>query len=307
MDIASRLDLFLDVVKEGSYTKAADLRHMDRSSLSKQVTALEKDLGIRLLNRSTRSLSLTEAGKQVLKQAESVRQMLSDTYRIVENFHNEPKGLVRITSPALFGKLYVQKVIRQFMQTFPDAHVHLTLDNRNLSAIDDRYDLAFSVEKTDASNFVARKLADNPLVLLASPAFIEQYGYPQAPTDLVSLPAVFLANDGLVVNRIAMTEKSGKKEPMLGELRGRYRVNEPELLLDAVRSGMGFGIFARYMLGSNIQDLGLVPLLEDYQIPDSAGGIFAIHPNDNPTLLVRKFIEMMEKEMGAVPAWEHVA
>ena len=122
MDIASRLELFLDVVNHGSYTKAAELRRTDRSALSKQITALEKDLGVRLLIRSTRSLSLTEAGKEVFKQAESVRQAVADTYRIVENFQNEPKGLLRITSPRLFGKLHVHKVIKRFMQSFPDAH-----------------------------------------------------------------------------------------------------------------------------------------------------------------------------------------
>jgi len=112
VDIASKLDLFLDVARQGSYTKAANLREMDRSSLSKQILALEKELGIRLLNRSTRSVQLTEAGKEVVKQVESVRQTISDTYRIVESFHSQPKGLLRITSPTLFGKLYVHKAIK---------------------------------------------------------------------------------------------------------------------------------------------------------------------------------------------------
>jgi len=100
---------------------------MDKSALSKQIKLLENELGIRLLNRSTRSLSLTEAGKEVLKQAESVRQTISDTHRIVESFHGKPKGLLRITTPTLFGKLYVQEAIRIFMGKYPDADIQLDL------------------------------------------------------------------------------------------------------------------------------------------------------------------------------------
>ena len=173
MDIAKRLDLFLDVVKQGSYTKAANLRQIDRSALSKQIMILEKELGIRLLNRSTRSLSLTEAGKEVLKQAESVRQTVSDTYRIVESFNNEPKGLLRITSPTLFGKLYVHKVVKKFMRTYPEAHIHLTLDNQKLKLIEERYDLAFRIGNLGDSNLIAKKLADNHPVILASEDFIK--------------------------------------------------------------------------------------------------------------------------------------
>ena len=304
MDIAKRLDLFLDVVKQGSYTKAADLRQMDRSSLSKQVMALEKDLGIRLLNRSTRSLSLTEAGKEVLKQAESVRQTVSDTYRIVENFHNKPKGLLRITSPTLFGKLYVHKVVKLFMQTYPEAHIHLTLDNKKLNVIEDRYDIAFRIGKVDDSNLIARKLANNRPVLLASESFIQEHGEPNTPEELIKLPAVFFANDGLVVNRIPIVDDVKTGESKFWEFQGRYRVNEQELILDAIQSGMGFGVLARYMLHKNLKELGLVRLLSGYEFPDYFGGIYAVYPHRNPTLLVSKFIEMMHEEIGEVPVWE---
>ncbi len=304
MDIARRLDLFLDVVKQGSYTKAANLRQMDRSSLSKQITALEKELGIRLLNRSTRSLSLTEAGKEVLKQAESVRQTVSDTYRIVENFHNEPKGLLRITSPTLFGKLYVHKVIKRFMQTYPDADIHLTLDNKKLNIIEDRYDIAFRIGQVKDSNLIARKLADNRPVLLASESFIQAHGEPKTPAELVTLPAVFFANDGLLVNRVPIVDDLKTGESKFWEFHGRYRVNEQELVLDAIRSDLGFGVLARYMLDRSLEELGLVPLLTDYQFPDYLGGIYAMYPHRNPTLLVSKFIEMMREEIGEVPVWE---
>jgi len=304
MDIAKRLDLFLDVARQGSYTKAANLREMDRSSLSKQIRALEKELGIRLLNRSTRSVQLTEAGKEVVKQAELVRQTISDTYRIVESFHSKPKGLLRITSPTLFGKLYVHKVIKQFMQNYPGAHVHLTLDNKKLNVIEDRYDIAFRIGHVDELNMIAVKLADNKPVVLASESFIQEYGEPRTPAELVELPAVFFADEGLVVNRIPIVDDSKTGERKFWEIYGRYRTNEPELILDAIQAGLGFGVMTQYMLGRSLKELGLVPLLTDYTSPEYFGGIYAVYPHRNPALLVSRFIEMMQEEIGEVPVWE---
>ena len=304
MDIAARLDLFLDVVRQGSYTKAAELRLMDRSALSKQIKLLESELGIRLLNRSTRSLSLTEAGKEVLKQAESVRQTISDTHRIVESFHGKPKGLLRITSPTLFGKLYVQKAIKIFMEKYPDTDIQLDLSNKTLNVIEDRYDIAFRIGDLRDSNLVARKLADNKIAILASKSFIEQYGAPKTPEELIELPAVFFSDGGLVVNKIPIgrDEKSG--DYRLREFKGRYRVNEQELVLDAIKSGLGFGVLALYMLGDNIKKYELIPLLTNYALPETFGALYAVYPHRNPTLLVNKFLDTFKETIGDTPVWE---
>ena len=304
MDIATRLDLFLDVARQGSFTKAADLRFMDRSSLSKQIKILESELGIRLLNRSTRSLSLTEAGKEVLKQAEAVRQTISDTHRIVESFHGKPKGLLRITSPTLFGKLYVQNAIKTFMSRYPDTDIQLDLNNKVLNVIEDRYDIAFRIGDAQDSNLVARKLANNKVAILASKSFIEQYGNPKTPEELVKLPAVFFSSGGLVVNKIPIGRDPQNGEFILREFKGRYRVNEQELVLDAVKSGLGFGALALYMLDDNIKNLGLVPLLTEAALPESFGALYAVYPHRNPTPLVSKFIETFKEMIGEPPIWE---
>lgn len=304
MDIATRLDLFLDVAKQGSFTRAADLRLMDRSSLSKQIKMLESELGIRLLNRSTRSLSLTEAGAEVLKQAESVRQTISDTHRIVESFQGQPRGLLRITSPTLFGKRYVQKAIKVFMKKYPDADIQLDLSNKILNVIEDRYDIAFRIGDVRDSNLVARKIANNKIALLASRSFIEQYGNPETPEELVELPAVFFSSRGLVVNKIPIGRDQKSGEFRLWEFKGRYRVNEQELLLDAVKSGLGFGMLALYMLNDNIKQLDLVPLLTNHALPQSFGAMYAVYPHRNPTPLVSKFLETFKETIGDVPVWE---
>ena len=304
MDIATRLDLFFDVVKQGSYTKAANLRNIDRSSLSKQIKMLEDELGARLLNRSTRSLSLTEAGKEVLKQAELVRQTIADTHRIVESFHSQPKGLLRITSPTLFGKQYVQKAIIKFMKAYPDVHVQLILDNKKRSIIEDKYDIAFRIGQVQDSNLIARKLSENKPILLASKGFLKEYGTPKTPQELFALPAVVYANDGLVVNRITIGADSKLTPGVIWELQGKYRVNEPELILDAIKSGIGYGMLGAYMLDKNIKEYGLVPLLTNYTLPETLGDIHALYPHRNPTPLVNKFIDTIKEVIGETPIWE---
>lgn len=304
MDMATRLDLFLDVVRQGSYTKAAELRLIDRSALSKQIKLLESELGIRLLNRSTRSLSLTEAGKEVLKQAESVRQTISDTHRIAESFHGKPKGLLRITSPTLFGKLYVQKAIKTFMEKYPEADIQLDLNNKIVNVIEDRYDIAFRIGDIRDSNLVARKLADNKIAILASRSFIKKYGTPKSPEELVELPAVFFSDGGLVVDKIPIGRDQKTGDFRLREFKGRYRVNEQELVLDAIRSGLGFGVLALYMLGDNIRKFDLVPLLTNYALPETFGALYAVYPHRNPTPLIKKFLETFQETIGDTPIWE---
>lgn len=305
MDIATRLDLFLDVARQGSYTKAAELRMMDRSSLSKQIKLLEHELGVRLLNRSTRSIALTEAGKKVLIQAESVRQTIADTHRIVDSFNETPKGLLRITSPTLFGKLHVQKVIKVFMDKYPQTDIQLDLNNKVLNVIEEQYDIAFRIGSTQNSNLVARKIATNKIAILASKSFIKQYGEPKTPEDLINLPAVVFSSGGLIVNKIPIAQNIKNADFKQWQIKGRYRVNEQELVLDAVKSGLGYGVLALYMLDDNIKNLGLVPLLTDYVLPKSYGDIYAVYPHRNPTALVSKFLETFREVIGEQPFWEN--
>ena len=160
--------------------------------------------------------------------------------------------------------------------------------------------MAFRIGNLGDSNLIAKKLADNHPVILASEDFIKEHGQPKTPEELIKLPAVFYASDGLVVNRIPMIESLSSGEAKSWEFQGHYRVNEPELIIDAVRSGLGFAVVGRYMLDKPLSELGLVPLLTNYQFPDYFGGIYAVYPHRNPTLLVNKFIEMMQDEIGDI-------
>ena len=145
MDFSTRLLLLLEVTELGSFTNVAEHRNVDRSVISKQITRLEKDLGVRLLNRTTRSLSLTAAGSEMVNQANLLRELLSNTQRLAQNYHSEPRGLLRITSSMMFGRQYVQDAISVFQKQYPEVKCELRLEDRVVDIIQEGFDIDNSI------------------------------------------------------------------------------------------------------------------------------------------------------------------
>ncbi|MDN2663213.1 LysR family transcriptional regulator [Psychromonas sp. 14N.309.X.WAT.B.A12] len=304
MGMSTRLDLFLDVVQHGSFAKAAGVRNIDRSALSKQIKILEDDLGVRLLNRSTRALSLTDAGKEILKQAESVRELLANTQRLAESYHSTPKGLLRVTSPSLFGKMYIQDAVTQFMAEYPETHIKLVLEDRRADIIGERFDIAFRIGPPRDSSLIARKLANNNTAILASQHFIDTYGEPTTPEELVKLPAIIYSNGEITANKLIISDKPNSEQMETHVLSGRLEVNELSVLMDAVEAGLGFSQRSLFALDKNIKEKGLVPLLTNYKLPETNWGLYAVYPHRNQTPLVKLFIDTVQKMIGTPPIWE---
>lgn len=304
MGMSTRLDLFLDVVQHGSFAKAAGVRNMDRSALSKQIKVLEDDLGVRLLNRSTRALSLTNAGKEIIKQAESVRELLANTQRLAESFHDTPKGLLRISSPTLFGKMYVQRAVNIFMAKYPDTHIKLVLDDKRVDIIGERFDVAIRIGPARDSNLIARKLANTNVAILASESFIEAYGEPKTPEELIKLPAIIYSNGEITFNKITISDQPGSDVMNTHVINGRLEVNEVSVIMDAVKAGLGYSQRGLFTLDQNIKEMGLVPLLTDYKLPETNWGVYAVYPHRNQTPLVKLFIDTVQELIGTPAVWE---
>lgn len=157
MDLASRLELLLEVSQQGSFAQAADKRGIDRSVLSKQIRKLEESLGVRLLNRSTRSLSLTPAGEEIVKQAQHVRDALDKTRQLADTFSDTPRGNLKISCTTLFGRRYLKDCAVNFLKKYPQVTVEIVLEGRNVDLIGERYDVAFRIGSPKESNLVAKK------------------------------------------------------------------------------------------------------------------------------------------------------
>ena len=174
MDAASRLVLFADVIDSGSFSKAASLRNVNRSMVSKQIAQLEEHLGVRLLNRTTRSLSLTDAGHSIYQHANGLRNQLLETDALVASLREDVGGELRISSTTHFGRLHVMPVIKKLVEDYPELKIDLRLEDRYVDIVGERYDVAIRITSPVDSSLIARKLTNNKLVMVASPEYLKK-------------------------------------------------------------------------------------------------------------------------------------
>ncbi|GAA4885302.1 LysR family transcriptional regulator [Ferrimonas pelagia] len=307
MSQTHQLLLFIDVVQQGSFTKAASLHEMDNSALSKQIKKLETSLGVQLLNRSTRSFSLTSAGKEILEQAKILSGTLGQIQAIADSYQAAPTGMLRISAPVYFGQRCLQPVISDYLKRYPEVKISLTLDDRRSDLIADHFDLAFRIGKLRQSNLIARKIADTRFALVASEAFVAQYGMPKTPEQLLALPAVIYANPDITLDAVQLSEQplgeQGGKTMKSHRMQGNYRVSDVANLVTAVRDGLGYSLIDLSNLDRPISELILVPLLTDYRLSTMETGIYALYPHRRQAMLASDFIEAVQAHIGSPPFW----
>lgn len=303
MDTTSRLLMLLEVVEQGSFIKAAEMRNIDRSVISKQLSRLEEKLGVRLLNRTTRSFSLTAAGAEMVKKATELRELLGETVRIAENYHLEPQGVLKITSSTLFGIRYLQPVINDFQKRFPQVEVELSLDDRVIDIVSEGFDLAFRIGEPKDSSLIARKIARNRLLVLATPEFIANYGMPKTIDELIKLPAVSYANTSFKAEGVRYYDQDG--EPQEQKLNSIYRSNNAEVLLMKTLSGTAFFVAPAFVLENEVKEGRLVPLLTNVKLMEY-GAVYAVYPHRDLPVRTRLFFDAVLEYLGKdIPIWEH--
>ena len=303
MDTTSRLLMLLDVVERGSFAKAAEGRNIDRSVISKQISKLEEDLSVRLLNRTTRSFSLTAAGAEMVKKARELRELLNDTVRVAENYHLEPRGTLKITASIIIAKRYLQPVINDFQKRFPQIEIELLLDDRVVDIIAEGVDLAFRVGEMKDSSLIARNIAPNRLALLASPEFIETYGMPQKMEDLADLPAASYASTSIRVTDIDYYNDDG--ELVAQPIKSVFRANDAEVLLLKALSGSAYVLVPAFIIGDEVKNGELVPILTDVNLADY-NELYAIYPHRDLPARTRLFYNAVREYIGkGKPIWEN--
>ncbi|GHE86506.1 LysR family transcriptional regulator [Thalassotalea profundi] len=303
MDTTSRLLLLLEVVERGSFTKAALSRNIDRSVISKQMSRLEEDLGVRLLNRTTRSFSLTAAGAEMVKKAQQLRELLSETIRLAENYHQEPKGVLRITASTTIGHRYLQPVINDFQKRFPQVEVELHLDELVVDIVSEGFDLAFRIGEPKDSSLIARKIARNRLLLLASPEFIDTYGMPETIEELAQLPSASYSSQSIRVGSIRYYNDSNEECEQITN--STFRANNGEVLLMKALSGTAYVLAPAFMIENEVKDGLLVPLLTDLKLMNFSD-MYAVYPHRDLPVRTRLFFDAVKDYLGQkVPIWEN--
>ncbi len=303
MDTTSRLLMLLEIVEQGSFIKVAAARNIDRSVISKQMTRLEDDLGVRLLNRTTRSFSLTAAGAEMVKKAAELRLLLSETVHLAENYHQEPRGVLKITSSSIIGKRYLQPVVNDFQKRFPQVEVDFRLDDKLVDIVSEGFDLAFRVGEQKDSSLIARKLARNRLLILATPEFIDTYGMPTQMAQLAELPAASYSSTSLRVDGIRYRDAQGDIQEQ--KINSVFRANDAEILLMKVLSGTAFMIAPAFILDNEVRDGLLVPLLTNVDLLEFSA-VYALYPHRDLPVRTQLFFDAVREYIGKdKPIWEH--
>lgn len=302
MDLASRLLLLLEVSEMGSFAKVSEYRNINRSAVSKQINKLEQELGVHLLNRTTRSLSLTTAGSEMVNQARSLRELLSNSKRLAQNYHSEPRGELKIASSTLFGRQYVQQAIMEFQRLYPEVKIELLLEDRLVDVIGEGFDLGFRIGEPKESNLISKRIARNRLLIVAAPSFIEKYGQPETVTKLESLPTVVYSAPGLLIDKIKYRDSQGSEEFI--HLNTTYKVNEVELLIKTALAGNMLTVTTAQMIENEISEGKLVPIMTHLDLIDY-GTFYAVYPHRDSPLKTKLFVETLIGVIGnEIPVWE---
>ena len=292
--------VFAQVVEAKSFSAAADKLAMSKSLASRHVSALERSLSVKLLNRSTRKLSLTEAGAlfyehcaRIVQEAELAEERLTRT-------QSEPAGLVRVTAVQAFAVRHVLPALPEFYRKYPKIRVKLSCSNRALDLGDEGFDLGIRVSFDPAPNLVARKLAVNRSVLCASPAYLKRRGTPRRIEDLRKHDCVLfppLAPKGLWTLR---RDRRKYSVPVAGV----FETDDMDAVRAAVAAGLGIGILPVYMAGDALREGQLVPLLRQFQVvPESA--VYLVYlPNRTLSSRVRALIDFLAERFAPTPSWD---
>jgi DNA-binding transcriptional LysR family regulator len=265
MDKFASIQAFTQVVNAGGFAAAARQMRLSRSSVNKSVLNLEKELGVQLLNRSTRRVSLTETGLAFYERCLSILAALEEAELAVSRLHKEPKGTLKINAPMSFGMLHLAPAIADFMLKYPEIRVQLTLNDRFIDPIEEGFDLTIRIANSvDVVNLIVHKLMSVKRCLCAASSYLKQYGIPQHPHELKNhncLHCGYLATG----NQWRLNGIDGEQVVYVNSV---LCSNNGEVLKEAAVKGLGITLLPIFMIWQQLQQEKLQIILPDYQPPE---------------------------------------
>lgn len=266
--------LFITVARARSLSRAAAQVGLSKSVVSRQIARLEAELGARLLQRTTRSLSLTEVGEEVLRQATQVEQALGGIAELAGRHREQARGRLRVSCSTGLGRRHVAPALPELVRRHPDLDVALHLEDRFVDLIAEGFDVALRVTAPTDSSLVARKLSDNPRVVAASPGYLERHGTPSRPQKLSQHACLVYCSGARTFDEWSFAGPSG---PVRVRVRGRLHMNDGPTLIDAAVAGAGVLAIDRLLVRDELRRGALVELFLDYP-PEPGPPIYAVYP-----------------------------
>ena len=298
MQDLERMAIFARVVEDKSFSAAARRLNLSTSLVSKQVAQLEKSIGARLLNRTTRALSLTDAGAVFYEHCSRIVEELEEAKLAVGRLQSEPRGLLRISVPVAFGRLHIAAALPDFLATYPELKVDIVTTDRFVDLAEEGYDVVVRIVDQPAPNLVARKLAPVNRKMVATPEYFERYGVPQTPEDLAKHNCLTYT----YFNPQDPWRLRGPEGDISVPATGNMRVNDDDVLSEAVLQGLGLALLPTFIIGRQLQAGRLRSVLSQY-IPVERH-IYAVYlANRHVPAKVRAFIDYLLERFGPEPYW----
>ena len=298
MDTLTGMRVFSAVVSAGSFTAAAERMGMSKALVSKYVLQLERRLGARLLNRSTRHMSVTEVGLAYHDRCQSLLEAVDEMETAVLERQEAPQGRLVVTWPQTFGEMYLNKTLAEFLGRYPQVNIEVSLSDRFVNLLEEGFDLGIRICELADTALVARRLAAIRIVTCAAPSYLDRCGVPAHPLDLRDHSCVSDTNiDG--AGRWPYWIDGERRNI---EVKGPCRVNSARVARDLIIAGAGIGLCPDYAVAGAIRDGRLRPLLQNYKSVEY--GLYAIYPHRQYLAAkVRAYVEFLSARFRGRPEW----
>jgi len=291
------LEIFARVARTGNMSAAGREMGLSPAVVSKRVSLLEERLGARLFQRTTRQLTLTETGEGYFRRVVDILNLIDEAEDFVSRRNTRPRGQLKVTAPTTFSRLHLAPHVSQFLGRFPEIELEIHLNDTYSDIIREGFDLAIRIGELQDSSLVARKLAQDRRVIVASPKYLERSGVPRTFSDLEF-------HNCLSAGAQEHWRLAGPDGERMLKTKGNIRTNSGEFLREALLAGLGIGLRSTWDIASELRNGDLKVVLPEYRGADSTA-IYAVYPcRDFMPAKVNAMIEYLADVYGNEPYWE---
>ncbi len=299
MDKLNSMKTFVEVVDNEVFTAAAAKIGLSRAQVSKSVMALEAHLGTRLLNRTTRQVSLTDIGRLYYERSKAILDEIDEIEDLAGQQSSRARGTLTIAAPTSFGVLHLNNAIAGYLKQYTEMRISLSLNDRFVDVVSEGFDLAIRIAELEDSSLIARRIAPCKRVLVASPDYLHNNGAPKVPQDLAGHRCLVYSNDlrpgSWTVSSDAGTESVRVNGPVCAD--------NGDVLKDAAVAGLGVALLPTFIVGPELRAGRLLQVLEPYRPGDLS--VYAVFPSRRYVpARVRTFVDYLADCFGDKPDWD---
>jgi DNA-binding transcriptional LysR family regulator len=281
--------LFTYVVEAGSFSKVAEEMELSNSVVSKRIARLEQALNAQLLYRSTRKLSLTDAGVVLYQKSRQAKLAIQEAEDAVTGYGDKIRGNIKITMPVVSARFILNDTISKFCAKYPDVSVELSAENRCVDIIKEGFDLAIRTAHLEDSSLIARRLIDSQWIICASPLYIDQHGKPERPEDLSDHDCLVYKYEGAGLDHWALKRD---QQDLQIHVKGTMTGNELEALKQAALNGLGVAYLPRVLIHEELLSGDLISVMDEHV--GKRLGIYAVYPRTRlPDLRIKLLVEFI--------------